>query len=51
MWPKPEIIDIQRAILLGYTKDQIKKLVVEITEKRKEVTKRLSNPQELGTVQ
>ncbi|EHK0752621.1 hypothetical protein NOL51_03320 [Vibrio parahaemolyticus] len=51
MWPKPEIIDIQRAILLGYSKDQIKKLVIEITEKRKEVTEPLSEPQEQGAAQ
>ncbi|HBC3487163.1 TPA: hypothetical protein KDY96_004036 [Vibrio parahaemolyticus] len=51
MWPKSEIIEIQRAILLGYTKDQIKKLVSEITEKRKEVTELLSHPQEQGAAQ
>ncbi|EIO4562507.1 hypothetical protein LQM11_003087 [Vibrio parahaemolyticus] len=44
MWPKTEILEIQRAILLGYSQDQIKQLVVEITERRKELAESLIAP-------
>ncbi len=37
MWPKSEIMAIQRGILLGYSPKELKKLVIEITEKRKEL--------------
>ncbi|MFW9757407.1 helix-turn-helix transcriptional regulator [Vibrio parahaemolyticus] len=49
MWPKSEILELQRAILLGYTKPQIKELVVELTAKRKELAESLVSPQEQKT--
>lgn len=44
MWPKAEILELQRAILLGYTKEQIMALVVELTERRKELAESLIAP-------
>ncbi|MGD1456967.1 helix-turn-helix transcriptional regulator [Vibrio harveyi] len=44
MWPKSEILELQRAILLGYTKQQIKDLVITLSDKRKVLAESLVSP-------
>ncbi len=44
MWPKTEILEIQSAILLGSSRDQIKKLVADIMARRKELAQSLIAP-------